>query len=72
MMQWNDYLNPLLMLNDMEKMTMPLGLVIFNSQRTSDLSATMAAASMIMMPMIIIFVMFQKQFIKGMTMSGIK
>ena len=72
MMQWNDYLNPLLMLNDMEKMTMPLGLVIFNSQRTSDLSATMAAATMIMMPMIIIFVMFQKQFIKGMTMSGIK
>lgn len=53
-------------------MTMPLGLVIFNSQRTSDLSATMAAATMIMMPMIIIFVMFQKQFIKGMTMSGIK
>lgn len=29
MMNWNDYLNPLLMLNDMEKMTLPLGLVIF-------------------------------------------
>ena len=72
MMQWNDYLNPLLMLNDIEKMTMPLGLVIFNSQRTSDLAATMAAATMIMMPMILIFIIFQKQFIKGMTMSGIK
>ena len=33
MMHWNDYLNPLLMLNDMEKMTLPLGLVIFDSQR---------------------------------------
>ncbi len=72
MMHWNDYLNPLLMLNDMEKMTLPLGLVIFDSQRTSDLSATMAAASMIMIPMIVIFLVFQKQFIKGMTMSGIK
>ena len=72
MMHWNDYLNPLLMLNDMEKMTLPLGLVIFDSQRTSDLSATMAAASMIMIPMIVIFLIFQKQFIKGMTMSGIK
>ena len=71
MMHWNDYLNPLLMLNDMEKMTLPLGLVIFDSQRTSDLSATMAA-SMIMIPMIMIFLVFQKQFIKGMTMSGIK
>lgn len=72
MMQWNDYLNPLLMLNDLDRMTLPLGLVIFNSQRTADLSATMAAATMIMMPMIIIFILFQKQFIKGMTMSGIK
>lgn len=72
MMYWNDYLGPLLMLNDMDKMTLPLGLVIFDSQRTSDLAATMAAASMMMMPMIIIFIMFQKQFIKGMTMSGIK
>ncbi len=72
MMHWNDYLNPLLMLNDMEKMTLPLGLVIFDSQRSTDLSATMAAATLIMLPMIIIFLMFQKQFIKGMTMSGIK
>ena len=71
MMHWNDYLNPLLMLNDMEKMTLPLGLVIFDSQRSTDLSATMAA-SMIMIPMIVIFLVFQKQFIKGMTMSGIK
>ena len=72
MMNWNDYLNPLLMLNDIEKMTLPLGLVFFDSQRSTDLSATMAAATMIMIPMIIIFLLFQKQFIKGMTMSGIK
>lgn len=72
MANWNDYLNPLLMLNDIDKMTLPLGLVIFDSQRTVDLSATMAAASLIMVPMIIIFVLFQKQFIKGMTLSGIK
>lgn len=72
MASWNDYLNPLLMLNDFDKMTLPLGLVYFSSQRTSDLSATMAAASMMMLPMIIIFILFQKQFIKGMTLSGIK
>ena len=72
MANWNDYLNPLLMLNNIDKMTLPLGLIYFNSDRTSDLSATMAAAAMMMMPMIIIFILFQKQFIKGMTMSGIK
>lgn len=72
MSSWNDYLNPLLMLNDYSKMTLPLGLIYFNSQRNSDLSATMAAATMMMLPMILIFILFQKQFIKGMTLSGIK
>ena len=72
MMHWNDYLNPLLMLNDMEKMTLPLGLVIFDSQRTSDLSATMAAASMIMIPMIVIFLVAQKQIMNGMVEGAIK
>lgn len=72
MANWNDYLDPLLMLNDIDKMTLPLGLVMFDSQRSVDLAATMAAAAMIMMPMILIFVLFQRQFIKGMTMSGIK
>lgn len=72
MAHWNDYLNPLLMLNDINRMTLPLGLVIFDSNRTADLSATMAAAALIMVPMVIIFLLFQKQFIRGMTMSGMK
>ena len=62
----------MLMLNDVEKMTLPLGLVMFSTERGSDLSATMAVATMIMFPMIMIFLIFQKQFIKGLTMSGIK
>ena len=72
MMHWNDYLNPLLMLNDKTKMTLPLGLVIFNNGHTTDLAATMAAAALVMVPMVVVFVLFQKQFIKGMTLSGMK
>lgn len=72
MAHWNDYLNPLIMLNDKEKMTLPLGLVYFSSQRGQDLAAMMAVATMIMVPMIIIFLIFQKQFIKGLALSGIK
>lgn len=72
MAHWNDYLNPLLMLNDIEKMTLPLGLVTFSSDKTENLAATMAVAAMIMVPMIIIFLIFQKQFIKGLALSGIK
>lgn len=72
MAHWNDYLNPLLMLNEIDRMTLPLGLVYFDSQRSADLSAVMAAASLIMVPMLVIFLVFQKQFIRGMTMSGVK
>ncbi len=69
---WNDYLNPLLMLNDYDKMTLPLGLVMFEGQRGSDLAATMAMANMVMIPMVLVFLIFQKQFIKGITISGMK
>lgn len=69
---WNDYLNPLIMLSDYEKMTLPLGLVIFEGQRSTDLSATMAMANIVMVPMIILFLAFQKQFIKGIAMKGLK
>lgn len=72
MMSWNDYLNPLLMLNDKEKMTLPLALVVFSTEHTQDLTTTMAAATVIMLPMIIIFIIFQKQFIKGLALSGMK
>ena len=72
MMSWNDYLNPLLMLNDKEKMTLPLALVVFSTEHTQDLTTTMAAATMIMLTMIVIFILFQKQFIRGLALSGIK
>ena len=69
---WNDYLNPLIMINDIKKMTLPLALSYFSSQHTADLSATMAASALIMMPVIIVFLLFQKQFIKGIATTGMK
>ena len=69
---WNDYLNPLIMLNYTEKMTLPLALNFFSSQHLADLSATMAVASLVMVPVLIVFIMFQKQFIKGLALSGMK
>jgi len=67
---WNDYLNPLIMLNKVENMTLPIALSFFASQHATDLSATMAASALIMIPVTIVFVMFQKQFVKGITMTG--
>lgn len=69
---WNDYLTPLLMLNSTKNMTLPLALSFFNSMHLSDLSATMAAASLIMIPASVVFIIFQNQFIKGISMTGMK
>lgn len=69
---WNDYETPLIYLNTSKNMTLPLALSYFNNQHMSDLAATMAAASLIMLPVTILFLVFQKQFIKGITMTGMK
>ncbi|MEA4876250.1 carbohydrate ABC transporter permease [Anaerorhabdus sp.] len=69
---WNDYLNPLIMLNEVKKMTLPLALSYFATQHMADLAATMAASALIMVPVTLVFLCFQKQFIKGITLSGMK
>ena len=69
---WNDYLNPLIYLSSTDRMTLPLALSYFSTQHSSDLSATMAASALIMIPTAIVFIIFQKQFIKGISMTGMK
>ncbi|MDO4860490.1 MAG: carbohydrate ABC transporter permease [Bacillota bacterium] len=69
---WNDYLNPLIYLSSTDRMTLPLALSYFSTQHSADLAATMAAAALIMIPAAIVFIIFQKQFIKGISMTGMK
>jgi ABC-type glycerol-3-phosphate transport system permease component len=70
--KWNDYLNPLLYLSDISRMTMPLALSFFTSQRTSDLGGVMAAATLVILPVTIVFLCFQKQFVRGISITGMK
>ena len=72
MSSWNNYLWPLIVLNDENKMTVPLALVFFNSRHAVNYNVVMSAAVLIMIPVFIVFLIFQKQFVKGMTLSGIK
>lgn len=69
---WNDYLNPLLYINRPENMTLSLAISFFSSQRSSDVGAIMAAATLVMIPVTIVFLLFQKQFIKGIAITGMK
>ncbi len=67
---WNDYLRPLIMLEKVSSMTLPVALSFFSSQHGNDLSATMSAAALVMLPVTIVFIAFQKQFIKGIALTG--
>lgn len=69
---WNDYLRPLIYLTSTEKMTLPLALSYFSTQHGTNLSATMAASALIVIPVTVVFILFQKQFIKGISMTGMK
>ena len=69
---WNDYLNPLLYLNKPLNMTLSLAISFFSSQRASDIGAIMAAATMVMLPIMVLFLIFQKQFIKSIAIAGMK
>ena len=70
--QWNDYLGPLLYLSRTANMTMPLAINYFSSQHLSDVGAIMVAATLIMLPVTVVFLSFQKQFVEGIAITGMK
>ena len=69
---WNDFLGPLIYLNDNEKYTIALGLYGFLSHRRTEWALLMAAATVTILPVIIVFFFAQRTFIQGITLSGIK
>lgn len=70
--KWNDYLGPLLYLSKTTNMTMPLALSFFSNQHSQDIGAIMAAATLIMLPVTVVFLAFQKQFVEGIAITGMK
>lgn len=72
MESWNDYLWPLLMLTDRNKMTLPIALSTLNGQYNTEYNVLMAGSLISMIPIIIIYVAAQKQFKAGLMAGGIK
>lgn len=69
---WNDFMGPLLYLNDQAKFTISLGLKMFLSMFRAEWNTLMAASTLAVLPLIIIFFMAQRYFIEGLTMGGLK
>jgi multiple sugar transport system permease protein len=70
---WNDYFWPLIAVNSKELFTPPVGVATFrNEEAGTDYGPLMAAATIIIAPLIIAFLLAQRRFIEGITFTGMK
>ena len=70
--QWNSFFYPLIFLNSEELFTVPLVVAYFKGAYSSDWTSLMAATTMAALPMLIIFIIAQKQIVEGIALSGSK
>lgn len=69
---WNELLWPLIILNSPEKMTLSVGLATMEGEYVSDYPVMMAGAVLAVIPMVVMFSIFQRQFIEGIATTGSK
>ncbi len=69
---WNDYFMQLIMLSSTDTLTISLGIAKLQAENATDFGLIMAGASLAAIPIIIVFLIFQKYFTKGITMGAVK
>jgi multiple sugar transport system permease protein len=72
MWSWNDLINPLIYLRDLDTYTTTVGLAFFQGQFVGKWPEMMAGAIVSLAPMIILFLVAQKYFVRGITLTGLK
>ena len=69
---WNDYFLQLVMLNSEENWTLPLGIARLQGEMSTDFGLLMAGAALASIPIIVVFIAFQKYFTQGIAMGAVK
>lgn len=69
---WNDFLGPLIFLNSERNYTLALGLNLFLADYGGRWELLMAASTMLVLPMVVVFVVFQRSFVEGIALTGLK
>lgn len=69
---WNDFLGPMIYLKTESKKTLQIGLRMFISQYSSEYGLIMAASVLSLIPVLIVFLSFQKYFVEGIAATGVK
>jgi multiple sugar transport system permease protein len=72
MWAWTDFLLPLIYINDPEQYTLSIGLYSFFSEHGVEWGALMAAATLMSLPLVLLFLVGQRQFVRGVALTGIK
>jgi multiple sugar transport system permease protein len=71
---WNEFLWPLVMISSVDNKTLPLGLAMFRAQAAmrTPWELMMAAATFSVIPVLLVFVLGQKYYVRGIALSGLK
>jgi multiple sugar transport system permease protein len=69
---WKDFLWPLIVTNRTDMRTVEVGIAGFSSMYSTDWPHQMAAAVVVMLPIVLVFIFAQKYFVRGITLTGIK
>jgi multiple sugar transport system permease protein len=70
--EWNDFMWPLIILNDPNKMPLQVGLQFFRSAETPDTNVLMCASMLMIVPVIIVFLLGQRYFVEGIQLGAVK
>lgn len=69
---WNDYFIQLIMINSRSKLTLPLGIATMQAEFSTNYGMLMAGAALASVPIVLVFLFFQKSFTQGITMGAVK
>lgn len=69
---WNNFLTPLIYLNEPKKFTIAIGLRLFQTQQSQHMAETMAMTLVALIPVLLVFYLAQAKFIRGIVITGVK
>jgi multiple sugar transport system permease protein len=69
---WNSFIWPLIIANDQSNYTLSVGISLLNKQLAINPPLQMAGAALMVVPIVIVFVLFQRYIVQGFTMSGLR
>lgn len=69
---WNAFLWPLIVIQSNAMRTLPVGIALFSGEAGSEWNLIMAASSLAIVPVLVVFAIFQRQIIEGVVLTGVK